>query len=118
MNLQNEILKAITSVIEIEKLLDIMTKSLKQELSLNCCAIILYKNPPELDDDICMVQSELATQEEDYLLQKISDGCLKKYLVKKEGFAEKMPVSIIHIFKMVDIHKCKGERHPVFLSII
>lgn len=88
MNLQNEILKAITSVIEIEKLLDIMTKSLKQELSLNCCAIILYKNPPELDDDICMVQSELATQEEDYLLQKISDGCLKKYLVKKEGFAD------------------------------
>ena len=35
MNLQNEILKAITSVIEIEKLLDIMTKSLKQELKLD-----------------------------------------------------------------------------------
>lgn len=88
MVLQNKILKAITSVIEIEKLLAIMTKSLKQELSLSCCAILLQKNLPEIDDDICMTESDMSQMEEKALCDQIQNGCLDRFLVQKDGYVD------------------------------
>lgn len=88
MILQNEILKAITSVIEIEKLLDIMTRSLKQELSLSCCAILLHKNAAELDDDICMAASDMTKEEEEAFCREIRNGCLNEYLARRNGFVD------------------------------
>lgn len=88
MILQNEILKAITSVIEIEKLLAIMTKALKQELSLNCCAILLHKNAAELDEDMCMVASDMTKEAEEAFCQRIRNGCLNEYLARRNGFVD------------------------------
>ncbi len=88
MVLQNKIIKAITSVIEIEKLLAIMTKSLKQELSLSCCAIVLRKNPPEIDDDICMAESNMGQAQEEALCDQIQKGCLGKLLLKTDGYVD------------------------------
>lgn len=88
MILQNEILKAITSVIEIDKLLAIMTKSLKRELSLSCCAILLRKNLPELDDDFCMAEADMTQAETEALCAKIRNGCLDRFLVCPDGFAD------------------------------
>lgn len=88
MMLQNEILKAITSVIELEKLLAIMTKSLKQKLSLSCCAILLRKISQELDDDMCMVESDLAPEEQNALCERIIGGCLDGFLANTDSFVD------------------------------
>ncbi|MDE7211903.1 MAG: hypothetical protein K2O03_10750, partial [Lachnospiraceae bacterium] len=88
MILQNKILKAITSVIEIDKLLAIMTKSLKQELSLSCCAILLQKNLQELDEDICMAEADMTQAQKELLCSQIRGGCLDDFLAQEDGFVD------------------------------
>lgn len=88
MILQNDILKAITSVLDIKQLLRIMTESLKNELMLSCCAIVLNKNTVENDEPICVMKSVFSEEAEATMLQRICDGALEEYMHYRNGYVD------------------------------
>ena len=88
MVLQNEILKAITSVIEVEKLLSIMTKSLKGELGLDCCAIFLYRDAVSNEETICIMDSVFSIEIQEIIKSHILDGGMEEYLGYRKGYID------------------------------
>ncbi len=88
MALQNEILKAITSVIEVEKLLSIVTKSLKGELGLDCCAIFLYRDAASNEETICMMDSVFSAKMQEIVKSRILDGDIEEYLGYRKGYID------------------------------
>lgn len=88
MILQNDILRAITSVLNVEKLLNIMTESLKQELELSCCAIMIKSEAASNEESICVVQSNLAPDMQDAMRVFINDGGLNSYFERRQAFID------------------------------
>lgn len=88
MILQNEILKAITSVLEADKLLQIMCQALKNDLMLSCCAIVLHKNVMENDNTICAIESLFSEDVQEMMRQQISDGILTQYEAYRNGYVD------------------------------
>lgn len=88
MILQNGILKAMASVIEAEKLLSIMTASLKDELKLNCCAILLKKDAVLNEEPLCSIQSIFSADGEEMLCTAIKENVMDDYLAHRGGYVD------------------------------
>lgn len=88
MILQNDILKKITSVLEVERLLIIMTEILSNELGLSACGILLMEGAAGNEQPVCIIHSNLSGQDEENLKNAVLGGCLEPYTVHRNGFVD------------------------------
>jgi diguanylate cyclase (GGDEF)-like protein len=87
MMIQNEIVKYISSSLEIGKLMTLITESIIKEIGVEVCAIVLY---PEMEHDEmqCKVRSTLSTTFSQHLKSSMMKRCFEPYLVENKTYID------------------------------
>lgn len=80
MQIQNQIMKYISSSLEIGKLMNVITESIEKEIGVDVCAIVLYPNTVENRKIKYKIKTHLNQSFEDTLGKAIEDMCFEPYI--------------------------------------
>jgi len=80
MQIQNQIMKYISTSLEIEKLMKLITESISQEIGADMCVIVLYENQEQDRKMKYQIETHLNQEFQDILSRSIEQMCFEKYV--------------------------------------
>ena len=88
MLIQNEIVKYISSSLELGKVMTLITESILNEIGVDVCAIVLFPNATESKKSSYKVRTRLSGAFVEQLSQAIEDQCFSRYLSLEGSYVD------------------------------
>lgn len=88
MMIQNQIVKYISSSLEISKLMSLITQSILEEIGVDVCAIVLYSGIADNEKVQFKVQARMSTAFVEHLKESIQNQCFDQFLLDKKTYID------------------------------